>query len=51
MSLLIKNVLLNGETMDIRIRGSRIAAVAPSLKQEGRMRSSTGQTGRPYMGS
>ena len=34
MSILIKNVLVNGETADIRIRGTRIESVAPSLKQE-----------------
>jgi len=34
MSILIKNALVNGETADIRIRDTRIEAVATSLKQE-----------------
>ncbi|RTZ92686.1 MAG: amidohydrolase [Deltaproteobacteria bacterium] len=34
MSILIKNVLVNGETADIRIRETRIAAIATSLPQE-----------------
>jgi len=34
MSILIKNVLVNGETADIRIRDTRIDAIATSLKQE-----------------
>jgi 5-methylthioadenosine/S-adenosylhomocysteine deaminase len=34
MSILIKNVLVNGETSDIRIRDTRIDAIATSLKQE-----------------
>ena len=34
MSILIRNVLVNGEISDIRIRGSRIDQIAPSLDPE-----------------
>jgi len=34
MSLLIQNVLVNGETADIRIKGPRIETIAPSLVPE-----------------
>jgi len=34
MSILIKNVFLDGQTADIRIKGTRISAVAATLRQE-----------------